>query len=123
MIKLSFEKISRHDRNGEFTETAIPFPAGKPKDVSKIFITDARTSIGPRTAITAKWPDGSVRYFTGSSRRPSVFSGRHCDKSGKSLLGFTVKLHFTAGRPWFEIEYDPPHIHMLMYAGTRENTP
>ena len=32
-------------------------------------------------------------------------SGRHFDSRGKALFGFTVKLIFTAGHPWFGIEY------------------
>jgi hypothetical protein len=36
-------------------------------------------------------------------------SGRHYDRQGKGLFAFTVKLIFTAGHPWFGIEYRFSH--------------
>ena len=32
-------------------------------------------------------------------------SGKHMDKNGVPLFDFTVRLHFTAGHPWFQLEY------------------
>jgi hypothetical protein len=31
--------------------------------------------------------------------------GRHYDEKGNSLFSFHVRLHFTAGHPWFQLEY------------------
>jgi hypothetical protein len=35
--------------------------------------------------------------------------GRHYDETGRDLFGFTVRLHFTAGHPWFQLEYRFTH--------------
>ncbi|MDR0449926.1 MAG: hypothetical protein LBH26_01520 [Treponema sp.] len=35
--------------------------------------------------------------------------GRHYDKNGRDLFSFTVRLHFTAGHPWFQVEYRFTH--------------
>jgi hypothetical protein len=206
MIKLHFEKISRFQRKGEFVETALPFAKGELHDAGSILVHDGGLSIRPQAAVTAKWPDGSIKwvhlsfladlpanaskdYFLstdggeantdhpavtvdpagrivntgvleaalspkGSARLferltgPASFegeeiegpiltsggrdytitlerdwqfcetgpyriiaenSGRHYDSSGDSLFAFTVRLHFTAGHPWFGIEYRFSH--------------
>jgi hypothetical protein len=206
MVKLHFEKISRFQRKGEFAETALPFAEGELNDAGRILLHDGGLSIRPQTRVTAKWPDGSIKwvhlsfladlpgnagkdYFLstdggepntaqpvvsanpagrivdtgamkavlapkGSSRLfdslagPASFSGeeiegpiltsggrdytirlegdwrfcetgpcrviaensgRHHDPSGDALFAFTVRLHFTAGHPWFGIEYRFSH--------------
>jgi hypothetical protein len=35
--------------------------------------------------------------------------GRHYDRNGGGLFGFAVRLHFTAGHPWFQVEYRFTH--------------
>jgi hypothetical protein len=206
MIKLHFEKISRFQRKGEFVETALPFAKGRLNDAGKILVHDGDLSIQPQTRVTAKWPDGSIKWVhlsfladlpanagkdyllstdggeintvnpvvtvdpagrivntgvleavlasKGSSRLfdrlagPASFrgeemegpvltsggraytiklegdwrfcetgpyriiaenSGKHYDPSGESLFAFTVRLYFTAGHPWFGLEYRFSH--------------
>jgi hypothetical protein len=46
---------------------------------------------------------------TGPYRVIAENGGKHYDPRGKSLGGFTVCLHFTAGHPWFMAEYRISH--------------
>jgi hypothetical protein len=206
MIRLHFEKISRFQRKGEFVETALPFAKGGLSDAGRILVHDGELNIRPQATVTAKWPDGSIKwvhisfladlpanagkdYFlstdggeanavhpavgvdpsgrivsagvleavlapkgsdrlfdrltgpasfkgeeiegpiltsggrdytvrlerdwqfceTGPYRVIAENSGRHYDPSGESLFSFVVRLHFTAGHPWFGIEYRFSH--------------
>jgi hypothetical protein len=65
MIKLRFEKISRYPRRGEFAETALPFAQGAlpAAGLDKLLVCDGESRIRPQTRVTAKWPDGSVKWL------------------------------------------------------------
>lgn len=63
MFKLTFEKLSRYERNSEPCTAAIPFPIGELVDASKFVIMDGEEIIKTQNKITAKWKDGSIKWL------------------------------------------------------------
>ncbi len=63
MIRLHFEKLSRYERKGEFAEAAVPFAQGVLSDPSCLRVRDGGDVQTPQTNVTAKWPDGSVKWL------------------------------------------------------------
>ena len=63
MIRIRFEKLSRYERSGECVECSVPFAQGSLTDVDKVRIIHGTRRFRPQSAITASWPDGSVKWL------------------------------------------------------------
>lgn len=63
MVELTFEKLSRFERIAEPCSAAIPFAQGVLRDPSGILIRDSERLIPVQTQVTAKWPDGSIKWL------------------------------------------------------------
>lgn len=69
MITVHVEKLYRYPRIGEHLSVAIPFKQGELTDAGKICIKDQEQVLPVQSKVTAKYPDGSIKYllvrFTG----------------------------------------------------------
>lgn len=63
MIRLHFEKLSRYDRILEPCTCAIPFAQAELYDTTKAAILDGDLALPVQCKVTAKWPDGSVKWL------------------------------------------------------------
>ncbi|GBG05588.1 hypothetical protein PAT3040_00072 [Paenibacillus agaridevorans] len=63
MISLYFEKISMHPRYEEPSMIAVPFAKGVLTDSTTVSVLDGHVAVPTQTRVTAKWPDGSVKWL------------------------------------------------------------
>ncbi|RKN70066.1 beta-L-arabinofuranosidase domain-containing protein [Paenibacillus ginsengarvi] len=63
MISLHFEKISMYPRHEEPCMIAVPFAKGVVSDTTRVSVLDGNVAIPTQTRVTAKWPDGSVKWL------------------------------------------------------------
>lgn len=63
MITVYVEKLYRYPRIGEHMSVAIPFKQGELTDANKICIKDQEQVLPVQSKVTAKYPDGSIKYL------------------------------------------------------------
>jgi hypothetical protein len=63
MNTLTFEKISRFDRQAEPVTVSIPFRAGALADPTSLVIRDGDRALSHQARALAHWPDGSVKWL------------------------------------------------------------
>jgi hypothetical protein len=62
-ISFHFEKLSKFPREEEPSTIAVPFAEGIVSDSSKVSVLDGNKVVPTQTRVTAKWPDGSVKWL------------------------------------------------------------
>lgn len=64
-IELFFEKISRYDRAEEPFTLGVPFKEGDfhDSDIASLFLEDGGGPLPVQGRVTARWPDGSVKWL------------------------------------------------------------
>ncbi|HAN44621.1 MAG TPA: hypothetical protein DCP97_04440 [Ruminococcaceae bacterium] len=63
MIKLHFEKLYNHNRNGEPCNVAIPFKKGALTDTSNVVVTNGSKPVLTQCKPTARWEDNSIKWL------------------------------------------------------------
>lgn len=63
MVEISFEKLSRFERKDEPCAVAIPLATGVLSDPAGIALVDQGKSLPVQTAVSSRWPDGSVKWL------------------------------------------------------------
>jgi len=60
---LTFDKISKYDRQDEPAAFGMPFPQGVLRDPARFEVHDAARALPVQARIASRWPDGSVRWL------------------------------------------------------------
>lgn len=63
MSRIFFDKLSMYERIAEPVSVGIPFPQGELNDASAFGVQNNGAPIPVQTDVTARWPDGSVKWM------------------------------------------------------------